>query len=294
MFGDDDKELCRHGNVFDRKARAIVREADGEPFAPCDDGYAFTAPAGRYKRNAFGLYDMLGNAWQWTADCYHDSYDGAPADGSAWTDGPCSDGRVIRGGSWYSLPSNLRPAQRSTSPGAAVFVGFRVARSLAVPPPPSEGKMVIQQSPLARPPQAPPPPMAEVAPLLPAGPGGAVAVVKVPIPVVFYPDETRFTPLGEQAVLEMAEAAKQTQEVTLISHVAPRGHTHEYNMELSRRRVVALRERLVKEGVKARIVVQWRGDLEPFDVSVLPDTSVLTQEEIWQLDDRVEWVSQER
>ncbi|MEZ5874736.1 MAG: formylglycine-generating enzyme family protein [Hyphomicrobiales bacterium] len=62
----------------------------------------------------FGLYGMLGNAWQWTADCWHPSYVGAPKDGSAWTEDHCLR-HVIRGGSWNSLPVYVRSAARSSS-----------------------------------------------------------------------------------------------------------------------------------------------------------------------------------
>ena len=71
-----------------------------------------TSPVGSFKPNAFGLYDMAGNVWQWVQDCYHDSYNGAPSDGSAWTSGACSN-RVVRGGSWCGGPRNLRSADRS-------------------------------------------------------------------------------------------------------------------------------------------------------------------------------------
>ena len=64
-----------------------------------------TSPVGSFKPNAFGLYDMAGNIWQWVQDCYHDSYNGAPADGSAWIRGECSRG-ILRGGSWSDIPSS--------------------------------------------------------------------------------------------------------------------------------------------------------------------------------------------
>jgi formylglycine-generating enzyme required for sulfatase activity len=62
--------------------------------------------------NVFGLYDMHGNVWQWTEDCFHDSYQDAPTDGSAWTADDCSP-RVSRGGSWTNAPFSLRWAIRN-------------------------------------------------------------------------------------------------------------------------------------------------------------------------------------
>jgi formylglycine-generating enzyme required for sulfatase activity len=85
--------------------------------------------------NPFGLYGMLGNAWQWTADCWHPNYVRAPQDGSAWTDKDCKR-YVIRGGSWDNLPTFVRSAARSGSgPGGGEYdysslTGFRVARDL--------------------------------------------------------------------------------------------------------------------------------------------------------------------
>jgi len=88
-----------------------------------------TAPAGTYPPNAFGLYDMAGNVNEWTADCYHPNYNGAPADGRAWTAGDCSQ-HVLRGGSWNLGSNNLRSANRDAD--VAGFVvnrnGFRIAR----------------------------------------------------------------------------------------------------------------------------------------------------------------------
>jgi formylglycine-generating enzyme required for sulfatase activity len=129
-FGDDEKDLCRYGNGPDQKAHDSIEGAKGWTIAPCNDSYAYTSPAGHYEPNAFGLYDMAGNAWQWTADCYHGSYNGAPADGSAWTAGSCSSGRVVRGGSWSSVPRNLRAAQRYWGSVENLNVGIRLARTL--------------------------------------------------------------------------------------------------------------------------------------------------------------------
>jgi formylglycine-generating enzyme required for sulfatase activity len=88
-------------------------------------------PVGSHPPNAFGLYDMAGNVWEWTEDCWNESYKGAPDDGSAWTTGYCAQ-RVMRGGAYNRPPANLRSAFRNW------FItgyrdynhGFRVARTL--------------------------------------------------------------------------------------------------------------------------------------------------------------------
>ena len=116
-----------------------------------------------------------------------------------------------------------------------------------------------------------------------------VAVVKVPIPVNFYTNETRFTPTGERAVQELAEAAKTMRTMKLIGHADPRG-TAQYNVDLSRRRVEAVRAELLRQGIKAEIRIDWKGASQPFNVGVLPNADRLSREEIWQLDRRVEWV----
>ena len=71
-----------------------------------------TTKVGGFPPNAFGLYDMHGNVWQWCLDHGHEDYSGAPTDGSAWVTGGNSDRRIIRGGSWRSVPKNCRSASR--------------------------------------------------------------------------------------------------------------------------------------------------------------------------------------
>lgn len=90
-----------------------------------------TAPVGSFPPNPWGLYDMLGNVYQWTADCWHESYAGAPVDGSAWASGDCA-ARVIRGGSWGLFPRFIRAASRLPydTGGRSSDTGFRVARTL--------------------------------------------------------------------------------------------------------------------------------------------------------------------
>jgi formylglycine-generating enzyme required for sulfatase activity len=88
-----------------------------------------TAPVGSFRPNAFGLHDMAGNVWQWTADCWNEKYNGAPTDGSAWTSGNC-ERRVIRGGSWKDIPLRLRSASRSGDFTQRINdLGFRVLRT---------------------------------------------------------------------------------------------------------------------------------------------------------------------
>jgi formylglycine-generating enzyme required for sulfatase activity/lipoprotein NlpI len=90
-----------------------------------------TSPVGSFPANAFGLYDMAGNVWEWVEDCYHENYDGAPSDGSAWIDVECRR-RVVRGGSWISDPQLLRSAGRfwNDHDSRGNLLGFRVARTL--------------------------------------------------------------------------------------------------------------------------------------------------------------------
>jgi len=134
-FGDHEIELCHYGNSADLESREVVAAAipGGNPIAavPCDDGYAFTSPVGHYQANAFGLYDMAGNAWQWTADCFQKDFMGVPTDGSALTAEACPLGHVIRGGSWYNISRYLRAAMRSNAPAKPDYsTGFRLGRTL--------------------------------------------------------------------------------------------------------------------------------------------------------------------
>jgi len=92
-----------------------------------------TVEVGSYPANAWGLYEMHGNVWEWCRDKWHDSYDGVvPSDGSAWESGAKGDIRIVRGGSWNSNPQYLRSAFRYSivSGFRKSDHGFRVARTL--------------------------------------------------------------------------------------------------------------------------------------------------------------------
>ena len=130
-FGDDDSAMCRYGNVADKTARQLIPGAATWTTYPCSDGYAYAAPVGTFAANAFGLYDVHGNVWEWTEDCYNTNYNGAPIDGSPWIAGDC-DHRVVRGGMWGSNPANVRLARRFKDPidTRSQDIGFRVVRTM--------------------------------------------------------------------------------------------------------------------------------------------------------------------
>ena len=90
-----------------------------------------TAPVASFEPNAFGLYDMIGNVWEWLQDCWNDSYKGAPTEGSAWESGNCGL-RVVRGGSWNIRPGYARVANRNRDAPTDryIYQGFRLARML--------------------------------------------------------------------------------------------------------------------------------------------------------------------
>jgi formylglycine-generating enzyme required for sulfatase activity len=126
--GDDPETLAKVGNVADAAAKAQF------PFSPytlkASDGFVFTSPAGFFKPNAFGLYDMHGNAFQWCSDRYDAEYyaSSRPEDPI----GPASgDDRVLRGGSWLIGPCHAHSSGRfRNSPDSRDYsAGFRVART---------------------------------------------------------------------------------------------------------------------------------------------------------------------
>jgi formylglycine-generating enzyme required for sulfatase activity len=97
----------------------------------CPDGHSLPAPVGSYKPNPWGLYDMLGNGWEWVEDCYVESYRGAPRDGRAVRTKDCVN-RVVRGGQSAYSPRDARAAFRNRSgPGTrGSVIGFRLARTV--------------------------------------------------------------------------------------------------------------------------------------------------------------------
>jgi formylglycine-generating enzyme required for sulfatase activity len=95
------------------------------------DRWYYTSPVGSFAPNYFGLYDVFGNVWQWTNDCYHESFNGVPNDGAAWVDGDCQV-RALRGGSYNDQADYLEIVARNFFPTHVRnnANGFRVARTL--------------------------------------------------------------------------------------------------------------------------------------------------------------------
>ena len=125
----------QYAKVADRTLAARMNsDFDPERFFEGESGYPFTAPVGSFLPNPFGLYDMLGNVWEWTADVFNETLKGIPLDGSPNTTGDSSR-RVVRGGSWDNDPRDVRAGYRywGNTGDRRNGTGFRVARTLFYP-----------------------------------------------------------------------------------------------------------------------------------------------------------------
>jgi formylglycine-generating enzyme required for sulfatase activity len=118
------------------KTRYAWGDEPGNDNANCrgcsGSGIDQTVPVGSFRPNAFGIYDMEGNVWEWVEDIWHDNYDAAPADGSAWLEDDDATYKAVRGGSWNNAPELLRAALRVKRHRKVQFdtLGFRVARTM--------------------------------------------------------------------------------------------------------------------------------------------------------------------
>ncbi|HJQ59278.1 MAG TPA: formylglycine-generating enzyme family protein [Vineibacter sp.] len=130
-WGDGREGTCRNANVADQTAAITLNwQVSPQAVFGCNDGYAFTAPVGKFLPNAFGLHDMLGNAWEWAGDCWNGSHARATGNSDYRRDGDCAR-RVVRGGGWSNPPRNIRAASRSAQAigDRNNLMGFRVARA---------------------------------------------------------------------------------------------------------------------------------------------------------------------
>jgi formylglycine-generating enzyme required for sulfatase activity/class 3 adenylate cyclase len=146
-FGD--APICEFANVRDQSKKKL--RSTGQ-FVECNSGFSNTSPVGSFPLNGFGLYDMLGNVWEWVEDCWGGSYGDAPGDGAARENALCGE-RVRRGGSWNSVERYLynvgTRAHALPCAGWDVF-GFRVASDYpALASAPFESPTIAPAAPLA-------------------------------------------------------------------------------------------------------------------------------------------------
>lgn len=123
FWGEEvDSKACRYANVSDKNLFNLF---------PCDDGYKFTSPVGQYRANAYGLYDISGNVWEWTCSEYDESYNGKEKRCLSNNQANDSDVLAVRGGSFHFGPQWLRVAYRAWSnPWERIDSrGFRLART---------------------------------------------------------------------------------------------------------------------------------------------------------------------
>lgn len=126
FWGNEKSAACRFANINDLNWRRRTIE--------CSDGFPYVANVGSLAPNPYSLYDTAGNVAEWVADCYHENYEGAPVDGSAWV-ASCKHLGIFRDG-YYAMAGDpivgVRPAVRSAYPAVARSdgVGFRIAKTL--------------------------------------------------------------------------------------------------------------------------------------------------------------------
>lgn len=123
-WGNAASDACSHANVADW---SLKEKFSDWTIHECRDEYLYTASAGRFDVNDFGLYDALGNVWEWTCSVYADSYNSSE---NRCIDEDYAGRRVLRGGSWLSKPQKARSARRyRLDPGGrGGDLGFRLAR----------------------------------------------------------------------------------------------------------------------------------------------------------------------
>ena len=132
-WGTNLEDACLHANVYDRSGRAAMLLSPWKSL-DCDDGFGHLAPVGNFRPNAFGLYDMVGNAMEYVADCWAPSLAGHPADGSPRTRGAdCSRAPLKGGSNWLhaDLATPLADRWRTDRvDGGYEWTGFRLVREL--------------------------------------------------------------------------------------------------------------------------------------------------------------------
>lgn len=128
-WGSDNKQACTYGNVVNATQ---PRTGFSEPENFCDDGFVYVAPVASFKPNAWGVYDLVGNVWEWVEDCSIMPYPAEPTDGTALKHEGLCEKHAVRGGSWRSRLSRHEPTFRGRDPAPlqSQIFGFRVVREL--------------------------------------------------------------------------------------------------------------------------------------------------------------------
>lgn len=128
-WGDTADEACKYANLYDQSALELKMPYEAPP---CSDGFVTVAPVASFPPNKFGLYDMIGNVWQWVEDCYLYEYPAWPVDGKPVEVYSACPLRSIRGGSWGTRADRMRPSWRGRDPETRqnILFGFRIARDL--------------------------------------------------------------------------------------------------------------------------------------------------------------------
>jgi formylglycine-generating enzyme required for sulfatase activity len=126
-FGNNPVDICQYANTADESYNRVFSSGDNY----CNDMQANHASVGSYKPNAFGLYDTIGNVYEWVEDCFVDSYAAAPTDGSAVLSNNC-DKRVVRGGAYAVSAHKATAASRlAVDPNDAFYLnGVRLVRDV--------------------------------------------------------------------------------------------------------------------------------------------------------------------
>lgn len=133
LRGEHDRALADGTWEFTPLEKDYLQAGGAQPllFAGYGDGYWWPAPVASFTANRFGVHDMTGNVWEWTADCWHDDYTGAPADGRVWAESADCESRVVRGGSFTARHATcVRPTAGGAGPSFAPCTSGFVRRAI--------------------------------------------------------------------------------------------------------------------------------------------------------------------